>query len=195
MEPSSNNVPLWQSLIGSIGAFGVAAFTVWLTHRHTQQREADKDRRAKSVAKAADLKERLNAMMDDVGEAFFQATGSHSAAFAAAAQGATALPPPSFDIPTGDPVSIVVRVVSRAERHFPTLVLPLQKLGTAMMALDAVVTQGTADATASPEEWRKSRLAPYVEKFKTTSLPMIAAKQAVVDEARRLIVNDFDLEA
>jgi hypothetical protein len=193
MESPTSYVPLWQSLVGSLGAFAVAAFTVAITNRHSRVREEDKDRRSRHVGRVNDLKDRLDACFDIIATAFRSSAGSARSLISVASQDIEARTPTQQETPLKDNFALMSDAITRAELHFPTLVEPFKELATALLVLDEIAAEGTAKASFDRGNWKSFELAPFLARFQVELTPAVDRRQDAVNEARRLLVHDFDL--
>jgi hypothetical protein len=177
-------LPLWQSFVGALGAFAVAAFTVWRSNKHASDREERQARRARNAERQAMLREKLEIVLTNCEASYgnMLTTTQYLGQLLEATRHKRPLPAkPSGNLSFNDSISAAV-VTARI--YFPSLAESVYELHRQLrdhfsLASDQV-RAAIADSTSVYER-------PSIETVK-------ALRFAILDEARRLIENDFELK-
>jgi hypothetical protein len=175
---------LWQSLVGALGAFAVASFTVWKSNKHASDREERQARRAKMAERQAMLRDKLESLVTSCEASYRNILTStqHLAGMVDATLKKRALPVPSSDDSSFTQNVSAAVVVARI--YFPSLAEMIYEFHRKLR-----------DHGTLASDLARAAMADNAIAFERPDIAEVKALRfAILDEARRLIANNFDLK-
>ena len=182
-SPIGDYLALWQSLAGALGAFAVAAFTVWRSNKHATEREERQERQRRTQERQQVLREKLEALVTDCETCYRETSQSVQGLLRAAEAIRSKQPGSHATLKLPDIVASMSSAVVAARIYFPPIADLVyefnRELGKYSSATADRVTSALGDA-AIPIESPVS-----IAKLKELRF-------AILDAARKLIESDFE---